>query len=285
MYKSFLVNEFNDRDMIQSMTRNILLLTFLFILTAENVFSMPMIIAHRGAEKIAPENTVSSYKKAIEKGAQILETDVQMSSDGKLFLMHDYTLNRTTTGKGNARDYTFKQLKELDAGSWFSENYKNERIPGLEEVLSLIQGTSLRFILEVKWTSNDEGLLEKKLGELVKKMKLEKQVYFESFDPNVLERLRKTNPTVEQIYLANAYIPFLELFISPHPYWKELSDTNYELVELNKSFYWKSIYDRIRVAGKKLFLWGVDSKEMISRLTSDGVEGIEPTDLDLFKKD
>jgi|GEM_PF-218408 len=98
------------------------------------------IVAHRGASSERPENTLVAFERAIEVGATATELDVQTSQDGKLFLLHDGTLDRTTNGKGKASDLTLAQLKQFDAGSWFDSKYRNERIPTLSEALKLCRG-------------------------------------------------------------------------------------------------------------------------------------------------
>ena len=93
------------------------------------------IIAHRGASAERPECTLSAFARAIEVGATAVEMDVRTTRDGKLYLLHDATLNRTTDGAGTASDKTLAQLKQLDAGSWFDKEYQGEQIPELREAL------------------------------------------------------------------------------------------------------------------------------------------------------
>ncbi|WP_051330968.1 glycerophosphodiester phosphodiesterase family protein [Aneurinibacillus terranovensis] len=94
-------------------------------------------IAHRGWSGRAPENTLAAIKKAIYHPAiDGIEIDVQMSLDGVPVVIHDYTLERTTTGTGYVGSYTLTELKKLDAGTWFSSSFAGETIPTLEEVLS-----------------------------------------------------------------------------------------------------------------------------------------------------
>ena len=98
-----------------------------------------IIYGHRGASKYAPENTFSSYVKAVEMGADGIEIDVHKSKDGYLIVCHDEKVDRTTNGKGFIKDLSLKEIKSLDAGSWFSDKYIGERIPLLEEVLEFVK--------------------------------------------------------------------------------------------------------------------------------------------------
>ncbi len=98
------------------------------------------IVAHRGASKERPECTLAAVRRAIEVGATAVEVDVRTSKDGRLIILHDKTLDRTTNGSGPVGDKTLRELKTLDAGSWFAKKYRNERIPTLREVLQASKG-------------------------------------------------------------------------------------------------------------------------------------------------
>ncbi len=107
------------------------------------------IIAHRGASAERPECTLASAKRAIEVGATATEVDVRTSKDGKLFILHDKTLDRTTNGAGIANALTLDQLQQLDAGSYFDKQYRNERIPSLVEMARLCRG-KIDLLLDLK---------------------------------------------------------------------------------------------------------------------------------------
>jgi len=107
------------------------------------------IVAHRGASTQRPENTLAAFRRAIDVGATATEVDVRTSKDGQLFLLHDATLERTTSGKGKASDLTLAELKKLDAGTWFDPQYSSERIPTLTEALVLCRG-KIDILLDLK---------------------------------------------------------------------------------------------------------------------------------------
>ena len=88
-----------------------------------------VITAHRGAAGYAPENTLSAIQKGIESGAQRIEVDIHQSKDGRLFIMHDQSVDRTTNGHGLIKNLTSIQLRRLDAGNWYSSEFKGEKIP------------------------------------------------------------------------------------------------------------------------------------------------------------
>lgn len=124
--------------------------------------SLPWIIAHRGSSGRYPENTLLSFKKSLEEGSDIIELDIQLTKDNEIVVFHDRTVDRifqTNTGR-RIKDFSLKKLRTMDAGSWFHESYRNERIPSLFHVLEEIpRQTSL--ILEIK--SSDFVLIEKLL--------------------------------------------------------------------------------------------------------------------------
>jgi glycerophosphoryl diester phosphodiesterase len=113
------------------------------------------IIAHRGASGYAPENTMAAFARAVEMGAREVETDVSLTRDGRLLLLHDDTLDRTTNGTGRPEEYSLRELKELDAGSWsdprlsWDRQYRGEKLITLDELLDAF-GTSLTYHVELK---------------------------------------------------------------------------------------------------------------------------------------
>lgn len=117
--------------------------------TSSSAKLVSQIIAHRGASAERPECTMASLSRAIEAGATAVEVDVRTSRDGKLFLLHDTTLDRTTNGKGPANALTLSELQELDAGSWFDSVYQGERIPSLIEAAKAARGR-IDLLLDLK---------------------------------------------------------------------------------------------------------------------------------------
>jgi glycerophosphoryl diester phosphodiesterase len=164
-----------------------------------------MVIAHRGFSGVAPENTLAAFKKAIEVGSDMVELDARLSKNGEVVVIHDETLERTTTGRGRVAEKTTDELKILDAGSKFHPSFSGEKIPILREMLELTRGKVLVNI-ELKsgeygkWTILD--LADRALEE-VEKVGMLNQVIFSSFDPSVLERVLKKNQTVPVAYLYN----------------------------------------------------------------------------------
>ncbi len=105
---------------------------------SQNILPTKGICAHRGAMDTHPENTISSFQEAIRLHAQMIEFDVRLTKDNKLVILHDETVDRTTNGIGNIAELTLKQVKRLDAGSWKSQKFKDEKIPTFEETLAIM---------------------------------------------------------------------------------------------------------------------------------------------------
>ncbi len=121
------------------------------------------VVAHRGAATTHPENTLAAFREAIRVGATATECDVRTSKDGKLFLLHDATLDRTSNGKGIATQLPLAELKKLDAGTWFNPRYGEERIPTLAEALGLCRG-KIDLLLDLK--EQGQGYAEQVAGEV-----------------------------------------------------------------------------------------------------------------------
>ncbi|OPA81105.1 glycerophosphodiester phosphodiesterase [Paenibacillus selenitireducens] len=151
-------------------------------------------VAHRGWSAKAPENTLAAIRLAMsEPYVQWLEVDVQLSKDGVPVIIHDFSLERTTNGRGLVREKTFAELRELDAGSWFSKTYAGESIPTLEEVLNATVGR-LRLNIELKTVGDMYPGLEEKVIDHVYRYTLQHDVCLTSFEPKVVQRLKKLAP-------------------------------------------------------------------------------------------
>src|SRR6185312_1960824 len=114
------------------------------------MITLPRIIAHRGSPRVAPENTLASFRAAAGEGASWVEFDAALTADARPVVFHDDALDRTTDGAGLLNDTSFDVLQGLDAGSWFSRAFAGEMVPTLEEVLELLAGLCLGFNMEIK---------------------------------------------------------------------------------------------------------------------------------------
>jgi glycerophosphoryl diester phosphodiesterase len=153
-----------------------------------------LLIAHRGASGHAPENTLASFKRAINFGVPFIETDLHLTRDARLVAIHDETVNRTTNGKGAVHDMTLAELRKLDAGSWFGSEFSGERIPTVEEVLDFARKYDVVFYLEVKPTGS-WGVEHALVAALRESGQIARTVVI-SFDAGILEAARKLESTL-----------------------------------------------------------------------------------------
>lgn len=150
-------------------------------------------VAHRGFSGKAPENTMAAINLAMQESyVKMVEIDVQLSKDGVPLLIHDYTLNRTTSGRGPVKDKTWDELKLLDAGKWFSHSFIGERLISLDECLEQVKGR-LRVNIEIKNQGNRYFNIEEKVVSLIQLHRMEHEVVVTSFEPRVLAKVREIN--------------------------------------------------------------------------------------------
>lgn len=140
------------------------------------------IAAHRGFSKIYPENTMLAFQKAAETGCDEIELDVQLAKDGTVVIIHDETLKRVTGAEGWVKDYTFEELRRLDASGAFNGKYGVNPIPSLEEYFDWVRGTGITTNIELKNSIYYYPGLEEKTISLIRKHGLEERVLFSSFN-------------------------------------------------------------------------------------------------------
>jgi glycerophosphoryl diester phosphodiesterase len=226
-----------------------------------------MVIAHRGFSGAAPENTLAAFQKGIEIGSDMIELDVHLSKDGKVVVLHDETLERTTNGQGRVVDYTLRELKKFDAGSWFAPQFSRERIPTLGEALELAKGRA-PVNIEIKNPTHGRypitELTDQALRE-VKEAGMIHRVIFSSFNPISLEWIKKKEP---QVWVALLY----------HKPWSALSDVTggekYEVLNLRHSYLTKDKIAKIHKERMKVNVYTVNSQEEMEQFIRWGVDGI-----------
>jgi glycerophosphoryl diester phosphodiesterase len=157
----------------------------------------PIIFAHRGASKVAPENTISAFSKAIEMGAGGIELDTHLTSDGYLVVTHDDILGRTCNGTGLVMEHDLKYLKGLDFGGWFSEDFEGERIPLLSDVFELLNERDMVLNIEIKATPGQyiKGI-EDEVAKMIKSFSFVEKTIVSSFNHHVLINLKRNNPDI-----------------------------------------------------------------------------------------
>jgi glycerophosphoryl diester phosphodiesterase len=160
-----------------------------------NELPSPLILCHRGAKNHAPENTLAAFKIALNLGADGFELDTQLTSDGHVVVLHDPTVDRTTNGHGKLSRLPLAKLRELDAGSSFSEKFRGEKIPTLDDVFETI-GKRAIINVELKNFSTPFDNLTEKVCEVVRRHEMQKNILFSSFLPWNLKKAARILPEV-----------------------------------------------------------------------------------------
>jgi glycerophosphoryl diester phosphodiesterase len=166
--------------------------------------SQTKIFAHRGFSSQFPENTMIAFQAALEIGADGIEFDVQLSKDHVPVIIHDSTLDRTTTGSGVVGHHSLSELKKVSAGSWFHKQFKAEQIPTLEEVCKWATNNALQLNIELKGYVWERQKLISIVYLLIKKYRLESRVIVSSFDHKVVHLWKKTFPMIETGIIVRA---------------------------------------------------------------------------------
>ncbi len=153
----------------------------------------PLIWGHRGASGYAPENTLPAFKLAADMGADGIELDIQETKDGVIVVCHDETVDRTSSGAGWIKDYTFEELRKLDFSNK-NAAYEGTKIPSMEEVFELLGPTGLTINIELKTGIVFYEKIEEKILDMAKQMGWEDRVIYSSFNHYTVRRIKELNP-------------------------------------------------------------------------------------------
>ncbi|MCL1925451.1 MAG: glycerophosphodiester phosphodiesterase [Defluviitaleaceae bacterium] len=231
---------------------------------------MTKIYGHRGAKGDYPENTLLSFKKALEAGVDGIELDVHLTKDDELVVIHDSTLERTTTGKGQIKNFTLEELKTFSAGAKFKsfEKYEpswdEEKIPTLKETLKLLAPYNVELNIELKTYEVKYKGIEQKVLQDVSQFGYSSKVVYSSFHLPTIAKIKKIDPS--------ANIAGLWMFPISHPL-EYMSMLNLEAFHMSKEAIfkhpelWGNIAEKVRV-------WTVNEEEDFQKLLDLGVEAI-----------
>ena len=229
--------------------------------------SHPIIFAHRGAAAHAPENTLASFELALSQGADAIELDARISADGRVVIIHDPAVDRTTNGHGRVAQLTSTELRSLDAGSFYSEKYRGEKIPLLEEVFETV-GKKIFINVEFKNPAARHAQLVEKVCALVKQHGLEKRIAFSSLLASDLEKAKRLLPEIPCGLLAlkgwmggwaRSFGFTFGDYVALHPY---LTDATKQQIV------------RVHRLKRRIHVWTVNKVEDMLRLSNWGVDGI-----------
>ena len=259
-------------------------------------FEKPLVIAHRGARSLAPENTILAARKGLQSGADLWELDVAMSKDGEIVVIHDDTLIRTSNAKEYFPDrepwgvhsFTLAELKSLDFGSWFIKedpfhqiakgkvtlqevnSMKGIQIPTLQEALSFTKENNWRVNIEIKDLSGLPGdaiIVEKVVG-LIKEYEMTDDVLLSSFNHSYIKRVKLVEKEIETAALVPTPIEGAIALLNNlgaqayNPGIYHMADSDFKEINI------------IRNAGFDVYIWTVNDADIMKKLIEAGVSGI-----------
>jgi len=231
----------------------------------------PYVVAHRGISSKAPENTLASFERAAGiPGIDMIELDVRLTRDEEVIVLHDRTLQRTSTGNGPARNYTLEEIRRLDAGSWFHPMFSDQRIPTLAEVFQNV-GSRLWVDVEIKSDllhRESQGLLEKKVLAVVQQYGMSDRVLFSSFDHRLLLNIKQLDSTARTGVLFDFVHDFGR---SPSKLADRVGAKVFKCAtrELNRR-----MLEDAHAHGIAVYVYTLNSAQSTQRMLSYGVDGI-----------
>lgn len=218
------------------------------------------ITSHRGSSKSAPENTLAALRYAVGDMADYAEIDVQETKDGIIVLFHDVNLKRITGVKSNIWSKTYEEIKDLDAGSWFSEEFSEERIPTLDEVIKYSKG-KIKLNIELKPNAKNKNL-EESVVEIIQANGFENDCVITSFNYKSLTKVKKLNENLKTGYILSAvYGKFYDL---------EYAD----FYSMERSFVTPRVVTELHKRKKEIHVWTINKETYIEQLVSMGVDNI-----------
>ena len=229
------------------------------------------VTAHRGASVKYPENTMSAFIGAKELGADCIELDVQQTKDMQIVVSHDTNLKRVTGVDKDIIEMNYSEIQNLDAGSFFNEKYKDERIPLLSEVLKFAKDNNIRLNIELKPTGK-EVHFENQVVDLIKEYNFEDKCVVTSQFYSVLENIKKVDKNIKTVYVMSIAIGNITDAEFADAYSVEANNVDSSLVNI------------VHNEGKELYAWTVNTEESINKMIAMNVDNIITDNIELGKE-
>lgn len=225
------------------------------------------IIAHRGASAYAPENTIAAFDKALALGSSFMEFDVMLSADEVPFIFHDESLKRTTNGRGEFGQMSAAHLKTLDAGAWFSKDFRHEKIPTFQEVLEWLTFADINANIEIKpYPGTVEKTTIAVLTQLTRYWPRSKPLpLISSFDYNVLILCRTIAPEIPLGFLMDQW---------DDQWMQKARELQCFSIHCNKQGLTAQRVQAIKEAKYALFVYTVNRKKQAKTLLNWGVDAV-----------
>ncbi len=224
-----------------------------------------LVFGHRGAMARAPMNTLAAFELARRQGADGIELDIHLSRDNQLVIIHDDTIDATTDGRGTVGEFTLAQLKRLDAGKWFANEFAKQRIPTLDEVFDAV-GNDLFINVEIKAARDLVELVARRLADCVRRHKMRERVIVSCFDPVVLRRAKEMMPMILAGFLYHPAMPAAH-YQPPKERWHEARHPWHEMVD-------QDYMNWARAQGYFVNVWTVNEPNRAIELRDLGVNAI-----------
>jgi glycerophosphoryl diester phosphodiesterase len=239
-----------------------------------NPWPYPRLCAHRGAGKLAPENTLAALRLGYAHGYRMAEFDVKLSADGVPFLLHDDTLDRTTGAQGRADAHTWRELALLDAGSWHSAAYAGEPLPALATVARWSLAQDVAVNIEIKPTRGRERETGAAVALDVATLWAGARVapLLSSFSEAALEAARDAVPALPRAWLADRL---------PDDWRERVARTGCVALDLEHTLLDRALVDKIHAAGLRVLGWTVNDPVMIERLFDLGADTVITDAIDI----
>lgn len=232
------------------------------------------VISHRGANRRAPQNTIPAFENSIKIGVDGFETDIHLTKDGVPVVCHNYTIDETSTGKGEIRNMTLEELRTYDFGSYFHEKYAGTKLPTLEEFLELCETADIEIMnIEIKPPLDGNMEIVKKTIDAVKSHELFDRLLISSFDANVLVECKKVDPECKTGLL---YCPKQKEFYTKllFGYVKVAKEIKADYFHPHFSSVNKRFVRRLHENGVKVNVWTVNDEKVAKYLLKCGVDGL-----------
>lgn len=236
------------------------------------------VVAHRGFSFRAPENTLSAIREAIDAGSDGCEFDVYGCADGHVVLMHDKTVDRTTSGAGEVTKLSLKQLQRLDAGSWKHSRYAGESVPTLLEALKLLKGTDCQPVIEIKM----EGISKQVVND-VRKLNMVDQVAVIAFSENVVREIREYEPGIMCAWLCSKQ---LDGDPASQADWlaERARKCKAQVLDLNYNMLTPDLVAELKKRSLGVWTWTVNEPVVMHALQQWGVDSITTDRPDLISR-
>jgi glycerophosphoryl diester phosphodiesterase len=236
---------------------------------------LPLWIAHRGAGKLAPENTLAAFRLGAGYGYRAFECDVKLSADSVPFLLHDASLERTTSAHGIASQRPWAELSRLDAGSWHSPRFAGEPAPSLEAIARFVQQNGFALNLEIKPTPGDEHRTGQEVGSVCGRLWANSPapLLFSSFRPESLQGAKETAPHIPRALLVDTL--WLGWFQMAQRLGCVAVVSNHKLMD-------EALVAQLHGAGLRALCYTVNEEADVQRLLALGVDGLITDAVDRF---